>query len=93
DESLKKLTVIKNSSDTEKKQIATLTERVALKQKQIRKLKEILTGNDEAMTQIDVLTAALVDTKMKKGQATLDIETSIGELKELAARVHQYSVQ
>jgi len=90
---LKKLKAIKSPTDADKKQIATLTERIQLRTSQVSKLKDILAGNDEAMTKIDVLTAALVDTKTKKGQASLDIDTSVRELQELAVRVHQYSVQ
>jgi hypothetical protein len=88
---LKRLEGIRNPSKTEKKQLATLLERDALRRSQQDKVTELLTLNERALTKIDATIAAFAGTRTRGGEADVDIETAIAELASLSAKVQKYA--
>lgn len=90
---LEKLEKIRQPNPGESKQIITLRERRKLQQTQVSKVVDLLAKNEEAITQIDVAIASLIDARTMPGEATLDMETAMNRLKAVAERLKQYSLQ
>ncbi|OHA03328.1 MAG: hypothetical protein A3I44_01750 [Candidatus Sungbacteria bacterium RIFCSPLOWO2_02_FULL_51_17] len=78
-------------SQTDVEEIQTLTERKELRRKELERVDELLTFNERSMTQIDKVATALVKTKTMKGEASVDMETALKELAELAERAPSYA--
>src|SRR3990172_9937661 len=83
---LTELAKIKNKEQADIREVEALTESMNRAEELRKSINEILTRNEEAMTDIDQVTAALV-TEMKTGaQAKVDFETACKHLEELAKR-------
>ncbi len=72
-------------------EIASLTQRQILYDKQYKNVTVLLAQNEEAMTKLDVTIAAINDMRTEDGSATMDIETAMNELQRLANRAKDYS--
>jgi hypothetical protein len=88
---LVKLKKIIKPDEAERKQLEAFLERNVLKDRQKQKVAEILALNEEALTKIDKTIAAFSETRIRKSQANIDINTAIAELEVLAQRVKEYS--
>ncbi|MCK4258188.1 MAG: hypothetical protein KAX49_04380 [Halanaerobiales bacterium] len=78
--------------EADKKEMKTLSDRLALKKQQMDKINELLTINEEAMTQLDQSTARLSELNTTRNRASVDIATAREELEELIKRSSKYSV-
>jgi len=79
--------------EADKREIETLRKRQEIRKRQLEKINELLTLNEEAMTQIDLSLAAISQAKTKLGRASMDMETAREELQELIRRTKKYSMQ
>jgi hypothetical protein len=89
-ERLKKLSEIKSKSEDDLKQQAALEKRLALREEQIHKVKNLLTKNEEALTEMEKISAAIADWQTDEHFARTDFESAIARLQELAAQAHEY---
>lgn len=88
-ESLKK---IPNPDDSDREEHRTLLERLQLYEAQLSKVNNLITKNEIAITEMDKMCAALAELRTVRGQASVDLESAIGEMEQLAKRVQTYSV-
>lgn len=72
-------------------EIASLNERISLRQEQLNKINELLTRNEEAVTDLDKTIVAISTMKIVKGRATMDMEEARLRLEEMASRAHEYN--
>jgi hypothetical protein len=85
---LRQLDDLDKLTDADKREQVTLEKRQQLREEQLRKVNDILTRNEEAITGIEEATAALAATGAHDDTfADVDPETSIGQLRELAEKV------
>jgi len=91
-EQLARLEKVKRPSDVEQRELTALRERKELGDRQAANIRQILALNEEALTKIDLMAANLAGTRTARGEASVDLESALAELQELADRVHQYSV-
>jgi hypothetical protein len=73
-------------SKNEEKELSALLERQGLLYQQQSKVKQLLTQNEEAMTQIDKVMAKIAGMDAGAGHATMDMESAMQELERLAKR-------
>jgi chromosome segregation ATPase len=78
-------------TDDHEREYKALQERTALLEDQTRRIRRLMAQNESAMTVIDQTTAALAATRTEKGHATLDAETAMAELEQLARRAGKYA--
>jgi molecular chaperone GrpE (heat shock protein) len=93
EERLNYLTGLKEPEDADLREIETLTVRRELKKKQSEHINELLTINEEAMTQIDISMSAISRIKTKMGRASIDMESARKDLEELINRTKKYSIK
>ncbi|MBN2531674.1 MAG: hypothetical protein JXB88_02215 [Spirochaetales bacterium] len=86
------LTGLASPEDADKREMTTLTTRKELKQKSLEQINELLTINEEAMTQIDISMTTISRTKTKMGRASMDMEVARQDLEELINRTKKYSI-
>ena len=91
-ERLQYLEGLESPEDADKREIATLMTRKQLKEKSLLQINELLTINEEAMTQIDLTMATISQTKTKMGRASIDMEIARKDLEELITRTKKYSM-
>jgi hypothetical protein len=84
---------LSSPEEADKREIETLRKRQEIRKQQLEKINELLTLNEEAMTQIDFSLAAISQAKTKLGRASMDMETAREELQELVRRTKKYSMQ
>lgn len=72
-------------------EIATLKERMGLMQAQQERIHQLLAENETAMTRIDQSMAAIARMDTAAGHASMDMESAMQELSQLAARAQAYS--
>ncbi|OQX27579.1 MAG: hypothetical protein BWK80_04470 [Desulfobacteraceae bacterium IS3] len=90
-ERLKKLSELKNKSEDDLRQQAALENRLALREEQIRKVGNLLTKNEEALTEMEKISAAIAEWQTDEQFTRTDFESAIARLQELAAQAHEYS--
>lgn len=78
-------------SEAEQKELDALNKRLELRRKQLGKVNDLLSNNEEAMTKMEETTAAIAAMKTDGGFASTDFETAITELQELAERAEIYN--
>lgn len=88
---LKEIEKNQNVSEKQQREIATLNERLKLRHSQLEKIENYLAQNEEAMTEIDRTIAAIAEMRTESGRATMDIESAMNRLSELAKRAKDYS--
>lgn len=79
------------SDDFKQRELRALESRMVLFDEQIQKAERLLTENEEALTEIDRIMAAIADMNTEKGHASVDMETAMQELKRLAGRAGEYN--
>ena len=89
-ESLKKLP---SPDGTDRQEHQTLLERFQLYEAQLSKVNHLITRNEIAITEMDKMCAALAELRTVRGQASVDLESAISEMEQLAKRVQTYSVE
>ncbi len=86
----RKLKARTNPSDAEKKELAALKARYQLRKIQEEKISTLLSKNEEAMTTMDRLMAALAEMNSGLSRATMDMDDAMQELERLAGRSSDY---
>ena len=86
----RKLKARANPTDAEKKELAALKARYQLRNKQEEKVSTLLSKNEEAMTTMDRLMAALAEMNPGLSRATMDMDDAMQELERLAERSGDY---
>lgn len=77
-------------SEAQRRERAALAERVALLQRQGGKVEVWLAENEQALTQMDHVMAAIADMDTAQDQAQMDMGPAMQELKSLIERAHNY---
>ena len=72
-------------------ELASLQERLELRALQERRISELLSQNETAMTQLDQTSAAIASIQTRPGHTRVDLETAMSDLAEMVARAHKYS--
>ncbi|OGT89070.1 MAG: hypothetical protein A2514_13430 [Gammaproteobacteria bacterium RIFOXYD12_FULL_61_37] len=80
----------KGRPETRKVEYEALSERLGLLTAQREKLDRWFTQNEEAMTQMDRIMAAMAEMDTTRPRAAMDMESAMEELKHLAARGRDY---
>lgn len=83
----KRLTAIQHRSQNsrdDQAQRCTLKQRLAMREKQLEKVNQLLTLNEEAMTELETISIGVAEWKTGKRFADLDFESAIKRLQELA---------
>ncbi len=78
-------------SDDHERELKALRDRGALLEDTNRRVSQLMAQNESAMTVIDQTSSALAATRTAKGHATLDAETAMAELEQLARRAGKYA--
>lgn len=86
----RELNALTSPSGAEKKELAALQARHQLWVEQQRKIRTLLSQNEEAMTTMDRLMAALAEMDPGFSRATMDMETAMQELERLTIRTKDY---
>ena len=86
----RELTRLANPNSAEKKELAALKERHQLRKSQEEKVSILLSQNEEAMTTMDRLMAALAEMNPGLSRATMGMEDAMEELERLAERSRDY---
>ncbi len=87
---IKELTALTAPDEADKKELSALQARQELRQRQLAKVSTLLSQNEEAMTSMDQLMAALAEMNSGASRATMDMESAMQELERLAGRAGQY---
>ena len=77
--------------DKQKREYEALVGRKNLLVEQGNKIEELLSQNEEALTTLDQTSGALAGIQTKRGYATVDMETAMKELQQMAERAYIYS--
>jgi hypothetical protein len=86
----RELAQLVSPSSAEKKELAALKERHQLRKSQEEKISILLSQNEEAMTTMDRLMAALAEMNPGLSRATMGMEDAMDELERLAERSRDY---
>ncbi len=78
-------------SNEQQRELSALEDRQALFDAQRERIGRLVAQNESAMTILDKTATALAATKMGKGQASMDAESAMAELENLARRVGRYA--
>ena len=79
-------------SDETEREVESLEKRLSLLSQQTKRVAELFSQNESAMTALDNTATALADTKTGKGEASMDAEAAMVELEILANRASKYSI-
>lgn len=80
-----------NLSDDEIKQNNALKKRLKIREEQLNKVQILLTKNESAMTEMEIISAAIAQWQQSGGFAGTDFESAITRLQELAETAHAYN--
>lgn len=78
-------------STAQDREIAALSQRLDLQQQQRERIDGWLAENEDAMTHIDQVMAALAALDTRSGHASVSLDSAMAELRTLAERAQQYS--
>ena len=79
-------------SETQRRELEALQDRLALRRNQLDKVDQWQAQNELAMTQMDKTMAAIAAMSTVQGHASTDLETAMKEMQALAARASEYSI-
>ena len=79
-----------SQTQAEMTQGTSLRDRLKLREQQLEKAGAILTGNEEAMTQMEKISAAVAEWQTDNRFTETDFESAISRLQQLASRAHEY---
>jgi hypothetical protein len=88
---LRQLEKIKHLLETDRKEMETLKRRLKLREEQLDRVNDLLTRNEEAMTQMEETTAAIATMQTDGKFSVTDFETAIRQLHEVAERAQAYN--
>ncbi len=83
----------KNIDEHQRLEMESYSKRHRIYNEQQKTIKQLFAQNESAMTVIDETTAALSGITTRKGMSTLDLETAMQELSQLASRADAYSIK
>lgn len=83
----------KSLDELQSRELEALESRMLLFRQHEKKIAALLTQNEEAMTRIDQVMAAISTMSTEQAHAGMDMESAMKELKELVARADDYSIQ
>lgn len=83
-----RLEQLKQNPDAQKPFLA----RAELWHAQHQKAKELMLENEQAMTQLDQVTARLAEVRTREGHAQMDMELAMSELESLIKKASQYKI-
>ncbi len=86
----RELEQVTNPNTAEKKELTALQARDHLRLSQQQKVRTLLSQNEEAMTTMDKLMAALAEMDSGLSRATMDMESAMQELERLTLRAKKY---
>ena len=89
---LKDLKKIAQPTPADQNEIETLNKRKEIYDKKMEEVNALLTQNEEAMTELDATSSALASVKTSESLSSVDVETAMKELGELAKRAQKYSL-
>jgi hypothetical protein len=92
-ERLNALQMLSNPDEADRQEHQTILERSQLYEAQISKVNALITKNEIAITEMGKMSVALADLRTARGQASVDLESAIGEMEQLAKRVQTYSIE
>jgi hypothetical protein len=84
--------VSKQLKKADSEESKTLTERINLYQKQLDNVESLITNNEELITALDEVTVAIATVQTHQGVADVGMEEAKNQLKELARRAKNYSI-
>ncbi len=88
---LQVLNTTQNLSPNEQKESQALTKRLQLWQDQSDKISGLLLRNEEAMTEMEQISASVASWRTDGRFADSDFESAIARLQELASHAHEYN--
>ncbi|MEK7159108.1 MAG: hypothetical protein AAB766_01250 [Patescibacteria group bacterium] len=77
-------------TDLETAELKTLEERSAIRERELNESRELLVKNEEAITVLEKSTAQIGDMKTGATYSSVDLETAMNDLKEIAGRSNKY---
>lgn len=77
----------------DEQEMETLQKRLTLREEQLKMVNELLTKNEQAMTELDKTTSALASVQTTKGRASMDLESALKDLEDLAKRADRISIK
>jgi hypothetical protein len=80
---LKHLTGLKKPTEADRQEFQTLKARLKLRADQLNQINQLLTINEQAMTELEEATASVAVTRVNETEPILDAETSIRRMREL----------
>jgi hypothetical protein len=89
---------LKNKIDSEKaldydfKEFKAIQERIDLRESKFREIDNILSKNEEAMTEMNKISLTLSDIKTNEGRSSRDLEHTLTELSNLANNARLYEI-
>lgn len=72
-------------------ELQSLRQQLGLRSEQLGRIESCLAQNEQAMVQLDAALAAISEMKTGSSQATVDMETAMSELQQIAKRVGDYA--
>ncbi len=73
------------------RELTSLKQQLDLRSEQLRRIEACLAQNEQAMAQLDAALAAIAEMKTGSRQASVDMETAMNELQQIAKRVGDYA--
>ena len=83
----------KSIDEHQRLEMESYSKRQNIYNEQHKAIKKLFSKNESAMTVIDETTAAISGITTRKGMSTLDLETAMKELGQLASRADDYSIK
>jgi len=80
-----------DDSDAANKKTRELKARMSLRENQMLRAGALMLENEQALTQLDHVSAKIAEIKTQQGRAQLDLEDAMGELQRLIVRAENYS--
>ena len=93
DKRLRELERITSPKEEVAGEIKSLRERRELHGEQSKKVADLMSRNESAMTELDRTSAAIASIKTTPGHASMDFETAMSELALMANRAAKYSIK
>lgn len=87
----KALKALSSPPEADRKELKTLEERERLLRENLEKVNELMTRNEEAITNMDKLGVALAELRTGPGGATEDLDTAIQEMEQLSKQAQRYN--
>ncbi|MGR8935207.1 MAG: hypothetical protein ACU837_12570 [Gammaproteobacteria bacterium] len=81
----------KDSSPYAQREYETLAKRLDLRREQLNLAETLLLENENALTEMDHITAKIAQVQISKGHADMDLQMAMDELKRLADRTADYA--